>query len=80
MKSEDEEDRRNKSLRTLRARGALPAIGSRQREMEEKLDLIKNQAPSRVDADSPVENSQQISEKQTPTETPHHNRPSSIRA
>jgi hypothetical protein len=48
--------------------------------MEEKLDLIKNQAPSRVDADSPVENSQQISEKQTPTETPHHNRPSSIRA
>ncbi len=44
----------------------------RQSEIEEKLDLTKNQAPSQVDADAPDTNEQKTSEKQTPT---HSSRP-----
>src|SRR5437899_10523589 len=40
----------------------------RQNEIEEKLDLTKNQAPSQVEAKSPDEGEQKISEEQTPTE------------
>jgi hypothetical protein len=39
----------------------------RQSEIEEKLDLTKNQAPSQVDADSTEGNEQKNSEKQTQT-------------
>jgi hypothetical protein len=44
----------------------------RQSEIEEKLDLTKNQAPSQVDADTPDANEQKNSEKQTQT---HSHRP-----
>ena len=44
----------------------------RQSEIEEKLDLTKNQAPSQVDADAPDETTQKNSEKQT---QPHARRP-----
>jgi len=39
----------------------------RQSEIEEKLDLTKNQAPSQVEADSPEGNAQSISENRTQT-------------
>jgi len=44
----------------------------RQSEIEEKLDLTKNQAPSQVEADSTEGNEQKNSEKQTQT---HSHRP-----
>ncbi len=44
----------------------------RQSEIEEKLDLTKNQAPSQVDAETPDANEQKTAEKQTPT---HSTRP-----
>ena len=42
----------------------------RQSEIEEKLDLTKNQAPSQIDADASDEEAQKISEKQTQTHLP----------
>ncbi len=47
-------------------------LTSRQSEIEEKLDLTKNQAPSQVDADAPDETAQRNAEKQT---KPHSQRP-----
>jgi hypothetical protein len=52
---------------------------NRQSEIEDQLDLTKNQAPSQVDADESDANEQKISEKQTPTETTRHSRRASIR-
>ena len=52
---------------------------NRQSEIEDQLDLTKNQAPRQVDADESDANEQKISEKQTPTETTRHNRRASIR-
>ena len=46
----------------------------RQSEIEEKLDLTKNQAPSQVDADSLDEGTNKISEQQTPTKPVRHAR------
>lgn len=46
----------------------------RQSEIEEKLDLTKNQAPSQVDADAPDENEQKKAEKQTQTHSPRPKR------
>jgi cellulose biosynthesis protein BcsQ len=40
-------------------------LSRRQSEIEEKLDLTKNQAPSQIDADAPDANEQKNSEKQT---------------
>ena len=54
-------------------------LSRRQSEIEEKLDLTKNQAPSQVDADAPDENAQKISEKQTKTHSPRPARRAAIR-
>ena len=54
------------------------ALSRRQSEIEEKLDLTKNQAPSQVDADAPDENAQKISEKQTKTHSPRTKRRAAI--
>ena len=53
-------------------------LSRRQSEIEEKLDLTKNQAPSQVDADAPDENAQKISEKQTKTHSPRTKRRAAI--
>jgi hypothetical protein len=50
----------------------------RQSEIEEKLDLTKNQAPSQVEADSTDENEQKNSEKQTHTHSPRPKRRAAI--
>jgi N12 class adenine-specific DNA methylase/predicted O-methyltransferase YrrM len=52
---------------------------NRQSEIEEKLDLTKNQAPSQVESESPEENTQKISENQTPDEPARQTRRSAIR-
>ena len=52
---------------------------NRQSEIEEKLDLTKNQAPSQVESESPEENAQKISENQTPDEPARQTRRSAIR-
>jgi len=44
----------------------------RQSEIEEKLDLTKNQAPSQVDADASDTNEQKNSVKRTKTQSPRH--------
>ena len=44
-------------------------LSRRQDEIEEKLDLTKNQAPGQVDADSPDENAQKNSETQNVAKT-----------
>ena len=49
----------------------------RQSEIEEKLDLTKNQAPSQVDADAPDTN-EKNSEKQTKTHSPRPKRRATI--
>jgi hypothetical protein len=49
-------------------------LSRRQDEIEEKLDLTKNQAPGQVDADSPDENAQKNSETQNVAETVRHKR------
>ncbi len=49
-------------------------LSRRQDEIEEKLDLTKNQAPGQVDADSPDENAQNNSETQSVAETVRHKR------
>ena len=51
----------------------------RQGEIEEKLDLTKNQAPSQVEADSTETNEQKNSEKQTQTHSPRPKRRVPIR-
>jgi len=51
----------------------------RQSEIEEKLDLKKNQAASQVDADTPNTNKEKNSEEQTQTTSSRHNRRASIR-
>jgi N12 class adenine-specific DNA methylase/SAM-dependent methyltransferase len=51
----------------------------RQSEIEEKLDLTKNQAPSQVDADAPDETAQKNSEKQTQAHSPRPRRRSAVR-
>ena len=54
-------------------------LSRRQSEIEEKLDLTKNQAPSQIEAESPDEGEQKISEKQTPTEPNRKARRTAIR-
>jgi hypothetical protein len=49
-------------------------LSRRQDEIEEKLDLTKNQAPGQVDADSPDENAQKNSETHNVAETVRHKR------
>ncbi|HXR48316.1 MAG TPA: hypothetical protein VN784_12840 [Candidatus Limnocylindrales bacterium] len=51
----------------------------RQSEIEEKLDLTKNQAPSQVDADAPDEAAQKNSEKQTQAHSPRPRHRADIR-
>jgi N12 class adenine-specific DNA methylase/prefoldin subunit 5 len=50
----------------------------RQSEIEEKLDLTKNQAPSQADADAPDTNEQKTSEKQTQTHSPRPRRRAAV--
>ena len=51
----------------------------RQSEIEEKLDLTKNQAPSQVEAsDAPEVSDQKTSEKQTQTHSPRPKRRATI--
>ena len=50
----------------------------RQSEIEEKLDLTKNQAPSQVDADAPEATEQKTSEKQTKTHSPRTKRRAAV--
>ena len=47
-------------------------LSRRQDEIEEKLDLTKNQAPSQVEADSPDDNARKNSETQNVAETIRH--------
>lgn len=51
----------------------------RQSEIEEKLDLTKNQAPSQVDADAPEAIEQKASEKQTQNHSPRPKRRAAVR-
>jgi len=51
----------------------------RQSEIEEKLDLTKNQAPSQVDAETPDTNEQSNAEKQTKTHSPRPKRRAAVR-
>jgi len=50
----------------------------RQSEIEEQLDLTKNQAPNQVESESPEENAQKISENQTPDEPVRQTRRAAI--
>jgi hypothetical protein len=50
----------------------------RQSEIEEKLDLTKNQAPSQVEADSTEANDEKKTEKQTQTHSPRPKRRAAI--
>lgn len=50
----------------------------RQSEIEEKLDLTKNQAPSQVEADSPEGNARSTSENKTQTHSPRRARRAAI--
>ncbi len=54
-------------------------LSRRQSEIEEKLDLTKNQAPSQAEAESPDEGEQKTSEKQTPTEPTRKTRRTAMR-
>lgn len=54
-------------------------LSRRQSEIEEKLDLTKNQAPSQVDADAPETNEQKTPEKQTQTYSPRPKRRAAVR-
>jgi N12 class adenine-specific DNA methylase/adenine-specific DNA methylase len=54
-------------------------LSRRQNEIEEQLDLTKNQAPSQIEAESPDEGEQKISENQTSTEHPRKTRRTAIR-
>ncbi len=53
-------------------------LSRRQSEIEEKLDLTKNQAPSQIEADAVEENEQSQSRKQTQTHSPGHHRRTSV--
>ena len=53
-------------------------LAQRQSEIEEKLDLTKNQAPSQVDAVANEER-EENSEKQTETKSNHQTRPAAVR-
>jgi hypothetical protein len=50
----------------------------RQSEIEEKLDLTKNQAPSQVDAVSAGDEEQKNTEKQTQTNSPRRTRQAAV--
>ena len=50
----------------------------RQSEIEEKLDLTKNQAPSQIEADSTEANDQKKPEKQTQTHSPRPKRRAAV--
>ncbi len=54
-------------------------LSDRQNEIEEKLDLTKNQAPSQVEADSLDEGTQKSSENQTQTQSPRPSRRAAVR-
>jgi predicted nucleic acid-binding Zn-ribbon protein len=54
-------------------------LNRRQSEIEEKLDLTKNQAPSQVDADASDANEQKNSEAQTKTHSPRPKRRVAVR-
>jgi len=49
-------------------------LSKRQSEIEEKLDLTKNQAPSQAEAESADENEENKSRKQVQTHSPGHAR------
>jgi hypothetical protein len=49
-------------------------LSRRQSEIEEKLDLTKNQAPSQIEADSPDDITQKNSETQNVAKTIRHKR------
>jgi prefoldin subunit 5 len=51
----------------------------RQSEIEEQLDLTKNQAPSQVEAESPEDNGKKVSEQQTPGESVRRTRKVAVR-
>jgi len=51
----------------------------RQSEIEEQLDLTKNQAPSQVEAESPEDNGKRVSEQQTPGESVRRTRKVAVR-
>ncbi|MBI3867438.1 MAG: DEAD/DEAH box helicase family protein [Verrucomicrobia bacterium] len=59
--------------------GRYQELSRRQSEIEEKLDLTKNQAPSQVDADAPDTSEQKTSEKQTQTHSPRPKRRAAVR-
>jgi len=50
----------------------------RQSEIEEQLDLTKDQAPSQVEAGSVDENEETKSKKQTQTHSPAHRRRAAV--
>jgi len=50
-----------------------------QSEIEEKLDLTKNQAPSQIETESVDENEETKSRKQTQTHSPGHGRRAAVR-
>jgi hypothetical protein len=54
-------------------------LARRQSEIEEQLDLTKNQAPSQVDAAATDETEDKISQQQTQTKTNGQNRRSAVR-
>ena len=54
-------------------------LNRRQSEIEEKLDLTKNQAPSQIDPDAPDANEQKNSEKQTTAEPTRKTRKAGMR-
>ena len=53
-------------------------LTNRQSEIEEKLDLTKNQAPSQVEAVSAGDDEQKISENQTHTHSPRRTRGAAV--
>ena len=51
----------------------------RQSEIEEQLDLTKNQAPSQAEAESPEDSGKKVSEQQTPGESVRRSRNVAVR-
>jgi hypothetical protein len=66
-------------LRSGRREERYQQLTRRQSEIEEKIDLTKNQAPRQVDADAPDETTQENSKKQTQTNLHRSNRRAAIR-
>jgi tetrahydromethanopterin S-methyltransferase subunit G len=54
-------------------------LSRRQSEIEEKLDLTKNQAPSQADATTDDEVQEKATERQTPAEHAHHRKRAAVR-